>query len=309
MKGPLRAFSLILSVFALLVAMTADSYARRGGWGGGGVRSYQRQQAPRPRVPSQVQAPRRLSPSTPIPSASRSSSRATPGTVRQNSAVTRAPAFSGAVTKAGSPILAGPAGKKFSVPQQGVFSTRMSLLSSASRTTLVKSLGDKVQPIKASISSVAKTPAFKAAKIPLSADQVGRISYRSSLSVNRSLQPQYKYPPYAPGRVAQFTTKKEMVFYRVYNSEDPKEGKFLLRSDDIKGMSAQQIKERYALPKTPDVIAKITVPANAKMRMGVAAGKKQNNPFGQGGGQQFELVDRIDNENFQPIGNIDTFAP
>ncbi|MCB9985166.1 MAG: hypothetical protein H6864_05700 [Micavibrio sp.] len=73
----------------------------------------------------------------------RSAPRSLPKSINPSSPVVRSTAFSGRVTKAGSPIIIAKSGKTFSVPQRGVFSTKMSLMSGVSKTALTKSLDHK----------------------------------------------------------------------------------------------------------------------------------------------------------------------
>ncbi len=67
----------------------------------------------------------------------------------------------------------------------------------------------------------------------------------------------------------------------------------MMRSDDIKGLSPEQIASKYALPQMPTHMADVTVPAGQAMRVSVANDVQIRQGVGGnggGGGVQFELV-------------------
>src|SRR5690606_8768392 len=60
---------------------------------------------------------------------------------------------------------------------------------------------------------------------------------------------------------------------RVYVQEENKSslaGSWMMRSDDIKGLTPEQIASKYALPQVPTHIADVAVPAGQTMRVSVA---------------------------------------
>ena len=67
----------------------------------------------------------------------------------------------------------------------------------------------------------------------------------------------------------------------------------MLRSDDIKGLTPEQIASMYALPQVPTHMADVTVPAGQTMRVSVANDVKIRKGVGGnggGGGVQFEVT-------------------
>lgn len=96
-------------------------------------------------------------------------------------------------------------------------------------------------------------------------------------------------PPYKSGtRPRSFTTAAEIEFVRLHGPSN-QEGHWVVRADEIRGMSPAQIKEHLALKHTPTQMSKVKVPANKEMRVGIAA--EQPNFGVSGGGTQYELRD------------------
>jgi len=69
-----------------------------------------------------------------------------------------------------------------------------------------------------------------------------------------------------------------------------RERSWVMRIEEIEGLSPQQIKDKFALPETPQFITEITVPEGTRMRVGEASGNK----YGAGGGTQYELLQRLE---------------
>jgi len=79
----------------------------------------------------------------------------------------------------------------------------------------------------------------------------------------------------------------------------------MMRESDIVGLSAEQIKDRYALPRLPALIQDVDVPSGVRMRACTAARVvdtkgvvEKDAVWGNGGGPQLQLIDRIADENF-----------
>ena len=99
----------------------------------------------------------------------------------------------------------------------------------------------------------------------------------------------YDNPPYRPE-----TTVKEIIlsqdkkFVRVYDGISSKQiGGWLMRPEDIEGLSPEQIQDKFALPNTPKYITDVIIPKGTTIRVGTV------NPiegWGQGGGTQFDLM-------------------
>jgi RHS repeat-associated protein len=91
--------------------------------------------------------------------------------------------------------------------------------------------------------------------------------------------------------------KRDEKFVRVYSSElGNMPGDFLVKADEIKGLSPNQIKDRLALDYVPDRIVDVNVPAGTTIRSGVVAERKSIGALGEG--NQIQLQNKIDDSNF-----------
>lgn len=91
--------------------------------------------------------------------------------------------------------------------------------------------------------------------------------------------------------------KKDEQFVRVFSSKlNNKTGDFLVKAEEIKGLTPVQIKNRLALDYVPDMMVDVNVPSGTTLRGGVAAERKSVNAAG--GGNQVQLQERIDESNF-----------
>ncbi|MEQ9899065.1 DUF637 domain-containing protein [Pectobacterium punjabense] len=103
-------------------------------------------------------------------------------------------------------------------------------------------------------------------------------------------------------QVRTFTTASELTFVRVSTTENPV-GSFLVRANEISGMTPIQIQQHLALPKVPTQISTVIVPTGTKMQVGKVAAQPQ---FGanNSGGVQYQLLEQIPTNNFgkpQPL--------
>ncbi|EMS7105120.1 VENN motif pre-toxin domain-containing protein [Yersinia enterocolitica] len=83
-------------------------------------------------------------------------------------------------------------------------------------------------------------------------------------------------------QVRTFTTASDLTFVRVSTVDNPVGG-FLVRADEIAGMTPTQIQKYLALPKTPTQIADVLVPAGTKMQVGKVAAQPQFDAPNAGG--------------------------
>jgi RHS repeat-associated protein len=67
-------------------------------------------------------------------------------------------------------------------------------------------------------------------------------------------------------------------------------GSWMMKASEIKGLSAEQIKDKFSLPSLPTKISDVSVPSGTNIRTGVA-GKIDG--WGNGGGTQVEVLDRV----------------
>ena len=108
-----------------------------------------------------------------------------------------------------------------------------------------------------------------------------------------NVQPEYK-PPYKSGtKVNEIVLQEDTTFVRVYdNSPDGSGmyGSWLMKSDDIKGLTPQQIKDKYALPNLPKYVCDVELKAGTHVRKGIANSVEE---WGNGGGTQFDLIQQM----------------
>ena len=96
-------------------------------------------------------------------------------------------------------------------------------------------------------------------------------------------------PPYSGKFVREFTLNREVVFARVHGSEN-KARSWMMRIEDVEGLTAAQIRDKFALPDLPEFISEVFVPAGTRIRVGKVAAQ---NGWGIGGAWQYELLERL----------------
>ncbi len=112
----------------------------------------------------------------------------------------------------------------------------------------------------------------------------------------------YTDAPYKPNQKAQIIElTKDTKFVRTYDGENSgMYGSWIMKYDDIKGLTPEQIADKFALPQVPKYMCDCTLPAGTQLRTG------ECNPlYGwKGGGQQFDMmgarVGKFDNEREIP---------
>ncbi|WJY13389.1 VENN motif pre-toxin domain-containing protein [Pectobacteriaceae bacterium CE90] len=97
-------------------------------------------------------------------------------------------------------------------------------------------------------------------------------------------------------QVRTFTTTSDITFMRVSTPNNPI-GAFLVRADEIVGMTREQIQQHLALPNVPTQVAEVTVPAGTRMQAGKVAAQPE---FGapNSGGVQYQLLQQIPTNSF-----------
>jgi len=105
--------------------------------------------------------------------------------------------------------------------------------------------------------------------------------------------------PYAPDtRLISVQTAQPETFVRVYVQEANKSelaGSWMMRPEDIAGLTPEQIASKYALPQVPTHVADVRVPAGNTLRVSVANDvqiKQGLGGNGGGGGVQCEVISR-----------------
>lgn len=76
-----------------------------------------------------------------------------------------------------------------------------------------------------------------------------------------------------------------------------------MRQKDIEGLTARQIKDKFALPEIPTYISDVYVPAGTKITVGKVAPVKG---WGNGGGIQYEMMmkNRLPGEAFKNMRKL-----
>lgn len=95
-------------------------------------------------------------------------------------------------------------------------------------------------------------------------------------------------PPYKLGtNVTQIQLKENATFVRVYDKVNSKmKGGWVMKAEDIAGLTPQEIQNKFALPNTPIYVCDVNLEAGTYLRMGEA-----NPIFGfSGGGLQYDLI-------------------
>jgi hypothetical protein len=97
----------------------------------------------------------------------------------------------------------------------------------------------------------------------------------------------YSEPPWWSGlNVTETTLFAAAKYVRVY-AGNQLAGAFVMEASEIEGLTALQIKQKFALPFLPDKIAIADIPAGTTVRIGVAG--PNNFAANGGGGMQVEI--------------------
>ncbi len=99
----------------------------------------------------------------------------------------------------------------------------------------------------------------------------------------------YNNPPYKLGTtVYEIKLTQNTSFVRVYNGETSGQfGGWLMKVEDIQGLTASQIQNKFSLPSTPKYVTDVLLPEGTIIREGIV------NPlegWGTGGGIQYDLI-------------------
>jgi hypothetical protein len=123
----------------------------------------------------------------------------------------------------------------------------------------------------------------------------GATDFTTPYSVNRILSEKYAPPYYAsfpPNQgIPEIMPSRPLYFVRFYTGDDPR-GPWIMRAAEVRGLTPQQIQNRFALPTVPTNITIVVVPANtAPLWTGIAGPIAQ---FGaSGGGQQSFIMSNL----------------
>ena len=113
------------------------------------------------------------------------------------------------------------------------------------------------------------------------------LGQHSSKKVNDSFKKLYNYdPPYkTKTKVTVYELKETTNFVRVYDGENSRmKGSWLMKAEDIVGLTPQQIQDKYSLPNTPKYVCDVQLQKGTIVRTGEA-----NPLYGfTGGGIQYD---------------------
>ncbi len=103
-------------------------------------------------------------------------------------------------------------------------------------------------------------------------------------------------PPYAIGtRARDIILENDRVFVRVHGPENQPRS-WLMRVEEVEGLTSLQIKDKFALPELPEYISDVHVPAGTRLRVGRVGAQVG---WGEGGAIQYELLDRLLESSFK----------
>ena len=96
-------------------------------------------------------------------------------------------------------------------------------------------------------------------------------------------------PPYKAGTgAAQFTLSSSAKYVRVFDDNNSvKNGCWVMRYEDVQGLTAQLIKDKFALPPLPTHICDVNVPVGTKLHTGIAG---PVNGWGNEGGLLYDII-------------------
>lgn len=105
-------------------------------------------------------------------------------------------------------------------------------------------------------------------------------------------------PPFVQGtQVLQIVIDKPTKFVRVFGGDSGQVGSWVMKAEDVAGLTPQQIASKYSLPQVPTMIGDVTLPVGTKMNVSVAGGISPGaakgvvtGDNGGGGGVQFQIV-------------------
>ena len=99
----------------------------------------------------------------------------------------------------------------------------------------------------------------------------------------------YDKPPYKPNsKVTTIELAEDTTFVRVYDGTNSNMlGNWVMKYDEIAGLSPAEIQNKFALPQTPVYICDVNIPAGTQLRFGVANSVPG---WGTGSGIQFDLM-------------------
>ena len=136
-----------------------------------------------------------------------------------------------------------------------------------------------------------------------------KIGIEDASDLNRRAIELGQEPSYLDGTsVIRFKTTTETDHWVRAHGPDNRARPWLMRREDIKGLNATQIKNKYNIPETPTTLSKVTIPEGTRMDVSQVG----PNPFGTGSGSIQYKVQMPDGEklpdtwftNSEPINDL-----
>ena len=105
----------------------------------------------------------------------------------------------------------------------------------------------------------------------------------------------FKVAPYKAGTfVREFEAQNLKGFVRVFSKGTTKmEGQWIMKAEDIEGLTPQEIQSKFSLPNTPDHVSDVEIPNGTVIREGEASAAFDQD----GGGIQYQLKGRASFNN------------
>ena len=101
----------------------------------------------------------------------------------------------------------------------------------------------------------------------------------------------YTNPPYDPEYEVKIVEAGNEEYVRVYSYDEAgkanKSGQWIMKKDDILGLTPAEITDKYALPKEPTHMCDVELPSDYKLECGIA---NRVDGWGSGGGLQFDFM-------------------
>ena len=120
---------------------------------------------------------------------------------------------------------------------------------------------------------------------------IGRAREVNSIFEKRGMK-----APYSDSvKPRKITLNNERIFVRVHTDLNQARS-WLMRSDEIEGLTPFEIKNKFALPDLPRYVSEVHVPVGTSLRVGRVAAQ---DGWGVGGGMQYELLDRLPESSFK----------
>jgi filamentous hemagglutinin len=103
--------------------------------------------------------------------------------------------------------------------------------------------------------------------------------------------------PFVPGTgIVEVVTTQPTKFVRLFGGDSSQSGFWVMRAEDIAGLTPQQIASKYSLPQVPTMVTDVTIPAGTKLNVSAANSISPNASKGVltgdnvgGGGVQFQI--------------------